>query len=798
MPDNPLRIGVEVNVGEVGKLAEASRQVARSTATMGEQFRETGNAATDMAARFLRSGMDVETVKGALVGLGSTAKQAAAIMVELGVATATTGTEMAATTTKVDAFTRQLANSAIRIAASETGMGQLGFAFGRLGAMSSTLAPILASTFTVFAVVAFVEMIERAVEAYEKWVHLGEKTVHKIDDQTLSLAMQGDQLDIVNIRIENQIAKLEHKPENFLGLALAENKLRADELAKSLEDAIQKTVTLLKAGPGLGSAMFLGTANIAAVGKLIEPLERELQLARMANDQQAEKSVLLKEQIILQKALAEELSQQVAPDTGAGDLGLTGVIGRAPDPDALNTYKSALQGVQNQLDNMARTEKSNADEIKLAAEQKAAEARRFAEQDDKLYQENIKNSEKLAKADLEAITKRMKLEDEAQRRLDIDIKRNEAEGIKAARQAEEAWQRAAEVRIRGEEEALRVSEHASENRIRDIKAQEGISAAGISKGPITAVFEQESLRQQTIVAAEAMQEAKAAAASYEAELDIVKNVMLEVNQNSEEGVRQFRDLERQMQQLQHLMDNATASADRWGSTLKQIAAQQRDLGISMTNIKIATENAAHAGFESFNSAFLRMAAGGASFAHVMQSLWTGIANSFITSVLKMAEEWIAKKLIMIAIERAFGASAAATATASIGLKEVDRQAAIGDAAATAAIAAAWFGPEAAIAAAAEVEAALQGITAFEKGGLVKAGLHEGEMVLPAHIASFVLQSASAAGGVGGPGGPGGPGGAAGRTVNNNIHLEIHHGGTIGQGDITNAVKRALRQGSYSV
>src|SRR6266550_767747 len=749
MPDNPLRIGVEVNVGEVGKLAEASRQVARSTATMGEQFRETENAATDMAARFLRSGMDVETVKGALVGLGSTAKQAAAIMVELGVATATTGTEMAATTTKVDAFTRQLANSAIRIAASETGMGQLGFAFGRLGAMSSTLAPILASTFTVFAVVAFVEMIERAVEAYEKWVHLGEKTVHKIDDQTLSLAMQGDQLDIVNIRIENEVANLEHKPENFLGLALAENKLRADELAKSLEDAIQKTVTLLKAGPGLGSAMFLGTANIAAVGKLIEPLERELQLARMANDQQAEKSVLLKEQIILQKALAEELSQQVAPDTGAGDFGLTGVIGRAPDPDALNTYKSALQGVQNQLDNMARTEKSNADEIKLAAEQKAAEARRFAEQDDKLYQENIKNSEKLAKADLEAITKRMKLEDEAQRRLDIDIKRNEAEGIKAARQAEEAWQRAAEVRIRGEEEALRVSEHASENRIRDIKAQEGISAAGISKGPITAVFEQESLRQQTIVAAEAMQEAKAAAASYEAELDIVKNVMLEVNQNSEEGVRQFRDLERQMQQLQHLMDNATASADRWGSTLKQIAAQQRDLGISMTNIKIA-------------------------------------------------EEWIAKKLIMIAIERAFGASAAATATASIGLKEVDRQAAIGDAAATAAIAAAWFGPEAAIAAAAEVEAALQGITAFEKGGLVKAGLHEGEMVLPAHIASFVLQSASAAGGVGGPGGTGGPGGAASRTVNNNIHLEIHHGGTIGQGDITNAVKRALRQGSYSV
>src|SRR6266404_579417 len=790
---DPLKVGVEVNIGEVGKLAEASRQIAGSTAIMGEQFRETGNAATDMAARFLRSGMDVETVKGALIGLGSTAKQAAAIMVELGVATAATGTEMAAASTKVDAFTRQMANSDARILASLTGFGQLGFAFGRLGAMSSTLAPILAATFPLIAAIAFIDIMNHLVESYEKWIHLGEETVHKIDDQTLSLAMQGDQLDIVNIRIENQIAKLEHKPENFLGLALAENKLRADELAKSLEDAIQKTVTLLKAGTGFGSEMLLGKGNVAAVGKLLEPLERSLQLARMGNDQEAEKNVFLQAQVILRKALADEEAKHLEK-TAAGPRGMgEKTIGRLPDPDALNTYKSVLQGIQIQLDNMAKSEQHNALETKLAAEQKAAEARKFAELDDKLYQENVKNSEKLAKADLETITKRMKLEDEAQRRLDIDIKRNEAEGVKAARQEEEAWQRAVEVRVRGEEEALRVSQRASENRIRDIKAQEGISAAGISKGPITAVFEQESLRQQTIAAAEAMREAKAAAASYEAELDIVKNVMLEVNQESEEGARQFKDLEKQMQQLQHLMDNAAASADRWGSTLKQIAASQRDLGFSMTNIKVATENAAQAGFQSFNSAFLRMAAGGASFAHVMQSLWTGMADSFISSVLKMAEEWITKKLLMIALEKIFGATAAGTATASISLKEVDRQAAIGDAAATAAIEAAWLGPGAAIAAASLVEGSLQAITGFEKGGIVRVGAHEGEAILPAHLTTLLL--ATAGGGVGGPGGPGGPGGAAGRTVNNNIHLEMH-GGSMAPADITKAVQRALRRSSY--
>jgi len=161
----------------------------------------------------------------------------------------------------------------------------------------------------------------------------------------------------------------------------------------------------------------------------------------------------------------------------------------------------------------------------------------------------------------------------------------------------------------------------------------------------------------------------------------------------------------------------------------------------------------------------------------------------------MAEEWITKKLLMIALEKIFGATAAGTATASISLKEVDRQAAIGDAAATAAIEAAWLGPGAAIAAASLVEGSLQAITGFEKGGLVKANLHEGEMVLPAHIASFVMQSASAAGGAGGPGGPGGPGGAAGRTVNNNIHLEMH-GGSMAPADVTKAVQRALRRSSY--
>src|SRR5258705_379720 len=113
---------------------------------------------------------------------------------------------------------------------------------------------------------------------------------------------------------------------------------------------------------------------------------------------------------------------------------------------------------------------------------------------------------------------------------------------------------------------------------------------------------------------------------------------------------------------------------------------------------------------------------------------------------------------MIALEKIFGATAAGTATASISLKEVDRQAAIGDAAATAAIEAAWLGPGAAIAAASLVEGSLQAITGFEKGGIVRVGVHEGEAILPEHLTTFLMAAAGAPGGPDGRGGDGGPGG----------------------------------------
>jgi hypothetical protein len=54
------------------------------------------------------------------------------------------------------------------------------------------------------------------------------------------------QLELSIIKTQNAIAKLEHKPQNFLAEALAEAAVRADELSSKLHSALEESVKLLK------------------------------------------------------------------------------------------------------------------------------------------------------------------------------------------------------------------------------------------------------------------------------------------------------------------------------------------------------------------------------------------------------------------------------------------------------------------------------------------------------------------------------------------------------------------------
>jgi hypothetical protein len=780
----PLKIGVEIDTTQLGKLASASQEVAASTTTMSSAFANASSAASDLARRFIASGMSAKDAQDALIGLGYSARAAAAVMAELGGATAIVGTEAAATATKVDKLSSGLAYASIRMGASEAGAGQLGYALARLGSSSAALAPILASTFAVFAIIGFIQIVENATAAYEKWISLGEKTVHEVDDQTLSLQHESDALDVTNARLQEQIDKLEHKPVDYMGLFLAEDRVRADQLAKSLEDVLQKEVQILETGPGLGSQIFLGTGNLEAVGKMLEPLEQQLQIANLTNDREAQRNILLEKQAILQKALTEEQAHRI--ETLPVAVGVPGEVGRMPDPSTVATLQSLLKGVQTELENIGKTAKSSSLEQQLAAleaaaQKQAADTKR-ARAEEEAERHIYRIIDERDKAELEGISKRQKAEEEAQRAIGRVIKANAEEELKAAREAEAAWQRAAEARIRGEEESFSVSQRSAENDMRRAKNQESLASAGIGRGPVASALEAKSLGEQQAIAASAWNEATAAADHYRVQLDIVQSVMAEVDQNTEAGAKQFRDLQTQMEQLQRLFDNANEAAARWGNTLDSIKVRQKqmamEMNFSLQSIHVGMENAAQAGFQAFNSAFLRMAAGGMSFSRVMISLWNSMADSFITTILKMGEEWVVQHVLMMALDKLFGITTVATSAAATAAKIGENkalamsEAGLAGAGGVASMAAAPFPIDlTAPAFGASMMATAAGFAAFEQGGIVKANLHEGEAVLPAHLTTFLMSAAGApggiggAGGVGGPGGPGGPGGAAGHTFN---------------------------------
>jgi hypothetical protein len=783
----PIRGRVEIDVSQLGNLASASESVASSTQTM--------------AQRFLAAGLSAREAQSALQNLGVSAKAAQAAVAGFSTAAVVAGTSAADAATKVDSMTRAMAAADVRIASSIGGLGGLGSAFARVGAASSTLAPILAAGFPVLLAIAFVDIVERGAEAYEKWVHLGEETVHKLDDQTLSLRAEGDQLDVVNARLQNQIDKLEHKPEDYLAVFLAEDRVRADNLAKSIENVIQKTTDYLKKGTGLGSEVFLGKADEAAVGKILEPLERRLQLADLAGDKQKQFNILLEAQALLEKALNEETNRVARPQTPFGPEGT-----RGPDPDAINAYQSALAGVSEKLADVGKEDLSAALEakeakLKAAADQEAA-AKRFQELIDRNKERAIQGAREEAAAVARGIKEWEELETKAQHALEAGFKKNADEAAKDAKASEDAWQAAAQARIKGEEDSFDQTQENAENSMRLAKAAESEKTAGLTKGPITSVIELGSLKEQGAIAAAAMQEARAAAESYAVELEIVKSAMSELNTKSEEGLREYRDLARQMVELERLLRSTTAAGDKWSATIGQIGAKQKELeatlGFSMQNIKTAMENASQAGWNSFNSSFLKMMAGGESFTRTMQTLWTSMVDSFVTAILRMAEYYIEKLIIMAAVTWAFkklGLTDNASNAGLIASNQAERHSAIGAAAAEAGLSVAAEGPIAVIAATAAVEAAMMGITSLAEGGIVRANLHEGEAVLPAHLTTFLLHSAGAFGAAGGPGGaggrggPGGPGGAAGAAGHTFV---FNHNGSGDSGDMKKAGKDFMR------
>lgn len=225
---------------------------------------------------------------------------------------------------------------------------------------------------------------------------------------TLSAQATNDELNVSNDKIENQIAKLEHKPENNLKLALDEAKVSADQFAKSVETAANAMEQLIEKNSISALQGFItDTAPTKALAGTIKPFEVDKQhfatqaaIGKSLGDNSRydlnTKAFHDKEEAELEKMLA------VLQDAQKKQLEMVGV--NKVNQDQTPTMTMA-QGVIDQIQLSRAGEVSRGtrakDDAQLAKDQKAtqaaADAKKAQEEAKKVQAQLLKQDEEQEK-----------------------------------------------------------------------------------------------------------------------------------------------------------------------------------------------------------------------------------------------------------------------------------------------------------------------------------------------------------------------------------------------------------------
>lgn len=97
-----------------------------------------------------------------------------------------------------------------------------------------------------------------------------------------SIKAQDDDLELTKVKLENAIAKLEHKPENKLAEAIAEARVEADKLGSKIDEVVKQIEEAVKgAQAGALSKLLLHQTGGTQTGKVLEDLN--LKLANIDN-----------------------------------------------------------------------------------------------------------------------------------------------------------------------------------------------------------------------------------------------------------------------------------------------------------------------------------------------------------------------------------------------------------------------------------------------------------------------------------------------------------------------------------
>lgn len=741
MPD--LRIGTEVDISALGNLSAASKQVQNEVAAL--------------AARFIAAGQSAQDTESALRNLGYSAKETAAAMAQLGTTTAAAGAQVAAASTSVDAMTRAMANADVRIASSMAGAGQFGFALARVGAVSSTLAPILAAVFPAVAAIAFIDIIGNLVDKYEQWSNLGMETTKHMQDLNIAVEVQSEKIELENLKLENRIALLQGGigADNKAAEAALETKIRFDELGKSIQDDLDKIDQLFLKGYGPLSELFGGRANVKALGEMLQPFERDYQLAVLKHDKQAQINILLKEQEALQQSITEESAkhiEKISVPTGPGGAGTTTLIsGRAPDVEALAQMQAALQIIMNRKQEIYDLDEQTA----LGPLKDQLEAHnKLGDAIERIDEQNIRSIDQEIRKELEVIDKRERADEEYSRHL-IEEGLREFEQYKANERAkEEAAARVFEVQERMATESARAILDTDAEQIHAIQEQgrekresheeelkqlkDVMNNLQLQKEATRDLFEFQ-IRQQ---------EAARAAGTFGPQgskgFDDSLNRQIALQRQLDDLMKQFN---RDIQEVSKMSDSLDTSWRKFWDSMRN------NISNFSTNFRVQMQSSINTVNDGITKAVTNWISYNKSFGASMRELGVEILNSFVSMFIKIGLQWLETQIMMKIAGKAIQTTSA--------VDRVISEAAVAGAGGVASMAAAPFPIDltAPSFGAAMMAAALSfaPLAAAEKGGIVGGAeqltlLHPSEMVLPRNISESVQRAASGGSMAGGPAG----------------------------------------------
>lgn len=153
-------------------------------------------------------------------------------------------------------------------------------ALERFATQSKLVGQIFQAAFPVVGAIAAISVISKLgteVADFIKKVNEMPKAIEKgFNSLHLASASAADSLRLTNDELSNSIAKLQGKPQNNLAIVLDEARIKADELAKSLEADADKVKALLGQNKLSGWSMLMGKAGTANVSSSVNSFNDDI------------------------------------------------------------------------------------------------------------------------------------------------------------------------------------------------------------------------------------------------------------------------------------------------------------------------------------------------------------------------------------------------------------------------------------------------------------------------------------------------------------------------------------------